>query len=341
MQGDLRIDLPKNDSTTMNDFNLAYSSVLAAERLTIGLMTPLAHQADRMPDVDFEVRSAARADRLGFAALWARDVPLMIPQGTSLEAVALDDPFLWLSRLAAATGSIALGTAAAVLPLRHPLHLSKIALSMDRLTKGRFILGLGSGDRKAEFAAFGLDEALRGDVFRAHWAIVRSALSPSATEREILLATAGGYDLALAPKTRIPMLAVGSARQTLQWIAEHAEGWATYHREEERQRGRIGLWHSALRERAAGIQKPFVQSVHLDLLADPAAPAEPIELGLRVGRRALVDYFARLQRHGVAHVILHLSRKSRPVLEVVDELGLDVLPALREGAMGGKANSFT
>ncbi|MCY0852574.1 LLM class flavin-dependent oxidoreductase [Cupriavidus sp. D39] len=180
-----------------------------------------------MADVDFEVRLAARADRLGFAALWARDVPLMIPQGTSLEAVALDDPFLWLSRLAAATSSIALGTAAAVLPLRHPLHLSKFALSMDRLTKGRFILGLGSGDRKAEFAAFGLDEALRGDVFRAHWAIVRSALSPSATEREILLTTAGGYDLALAPKTRIPMLAVGSARQTLQWIAEHAEGWAT------------------------------------------------------------------------------------------------------------------
>jgi len=50
----------------------------------------------------------------------------------------------------------ALGTAAVVLPLRHPLHVAKAAWSLDRLSGGRFILGVGSGDRPEELAPFGV-----------------------------------------------------------------------------------------------------------------------------------------------------------------------------------------
>ncbi len=63
------------------------------------------------------------------------------------------------------------------------------------------------------------------------------------------------------------MLVVGTARQSLQWIAREAEGWATYHREEAAQEGRIGLWQQALVQRG-GPGKPFVQSMLLDLQAD-------------------------------------------------------------------------
>ncbi|WP_307867048.1 LLM class flavin-dependent oxidoreductase [Variovorax sp. E3] len=183
-----------------------------------------------------------------------------------------------------ATRRIALGTAAAVLPLRHPLHVAKAALSLNRLSQERFILGLGSGDREAEFAIFKQDIALRGDAFRERWNLVRSALSPEPAERAALHEATGGHDLMAAPAERIGMLVVGSARQSLQWTAAHADGWATYHRDEARQQGRIGLWQTALRERAGSEAKPFIQSLQIDLLEDADAPAEPIELGLRTGR---------------------------------------------------------
>jgi len=309
------------------DFNRAFRQTLLASRLTLGLMTPAARAGDAMADLALEQHIARRAEELGFAALWTRDVPVMVPQGE--QTASLDEPFLWLAMLAAATRRIALGTAAAVLPLRHPLHLAKAALSLNRLSGERFILGLGSGDREAEFPMFQQDIALRAETFRHHWALLRSALSPLHEERAALREATGGHELMAPPAERIGMLVVGSARQSLQWTAAHADGWATYHRDEARQQGRIGLWQGALHERASGEAKPFIQSLQLDLLARAGAPAEPIELGLRGGRDALVAYLDRMEEAGVSHVLLNIVRGPRRAMDVVEEIGCEVLPRLR------------
>src|SRR5690606_16985637 len=131
---------------------------------------------------------------------------LMIPQGSDNTASALDDPFLWLAGLASVTRDIALGAAAIVLPLRHPLHVAKASLTLDRLSAGRFMLGLGSGDRPAEFASFGQDRDARREIFRRHWSVLRAALAPAPEERRILLEATGGYDIMEAPRARIPMM---------------------------------------------------------------------------------------------------------------------------------------
>ena len=306
-------------------FNTAYGKVFQLNRLTLGLMTPLAHDG-KMARFDEAFEQAALADELNFAALWTRDVPLMIPQGSEHSISALDDPFLWLAVLANATRTIALGAAAIVLPLRHPLHVAKASLTLDRLSAGRFILGLGSGDRPAEFASFGEDLDARREAFRQRWHVVRSALSPHAPDRQPLLELTEGYDLMEAPQARIPMIVVGSARQSVQWIAAHGDAWATYHRDETRQQGRINLWRGALAQSAHGAAKPFIQSMQLDLAKSPSAQPEPLELGMRTGRHALVDYLRRLKELGVGHVLFNLSGGGRPVADVIREMGEEVVP---------------
>ena len=310
-------------------FNAGHAQVFQPGRLTLGFMTPFGHQAGAMADIQETARLSALADELGFAALWARDVPLMVPQGSDNTASALDDPFLWLAALAASTRRIAIGAAAIVLPLRHPLHVAKAALSLDRMSNGRFILGMGSGDRPEEFASFGEDLEARGELFRARWPLVRAALSPDANERQAVLEATGGYDLMHPPTARIPMVVVGSARQSLQWTAANADAWASYHREEARQQGRIHLWQQALEQKAHGERKPFIQSVQLDLLPDPAAPATPLELGLRTGRNELIAYLTRMQAMGVGHVLFNLAQRSgRTADDVLREIGEQVLPRL-------------
>jgi luciferase-type oxidoreductase len=288
-------------------------------------MTPVASRG--LADPQAARRIARLADDLGFAALWARDVPLMVPQGPDATASALDDPFLWLGMLAAATERIVVGSAAIVLPLRQPLQVAKSALSLDRISGGRFVLGLGSGDRPEEFAAFGEDLEGRAAIFRERWSLLRAALSPEADEREAALQATGGFDVLPAPSARIPMLVVGTARQSLQWIAREAEGWATYHREEAAQDGRIGLWRQALVQRG-GPGKPFVQSMLLDLQADPQAPPAPLPLGLKVGRDGLRDYLQRVHAQGVAHVMFNLVDNGRPMNAVLREIGEQVLPVV-------------
>lgn len=307
----------------MSDFNPAYAALFPQQGLSLGLMTPVASHGLADPR---EARRIARlADDLGFAALWTRDVPLMVPQGPDATTSALDDPFLWLGMLAAATERIVVGSAAIVLPLRQPLQVAKSALSLDRISGGRFVLGLGSGDRPEEFAAFGEDLQGRAATFRERWTLLRAALSPEAEERAEVLQVTGGFDVLPAPATRIPMLVVGTARQSLQWIAREAEGWATYHREEAAQEGRIGLWQQA-QAQGAGPGKPFVQSMLLDLQADPQAPPEPLPLGLKVGRDGLRDYLLRVHAQGVGHVMFNLVDNGRPMDAVLREIGEHVLP---------------
>lgn len=298
-----------------------------AGRPTLGFMMPVARGADRpFPDMGGQFALAARIDALGFAALRARDVPLHDPAFG--DAGLIHDPWVWLGQLAAATRRIALATGGVVLPVRHPLHVAKAAASVDAVSGGRFLLGLASGDRPAEFPAFGVDHAARGGRFRAAWEVVdRSLHEAFPAIASPFGAMRGGVDLVPKPATgRLPMVAVGSARQTIQWVAAHADAWVTYPRGAEAQRGRIGLWRTALEQRNGGRRKPFAQSLFVDLADDPEFGPEPIPLGFRLGRARLVEHLETLRALGVDHVFLNLRHSARPAAEVVEEIAAEVLP---------------
>ncbi|MCW5182063.1 LLM class flavin-dependent oxidoreductase, partial [Burkholderia cenocepacia] len=128
--------------------------VFSAGRLSIGLTLPLLRSGHIVADFNEQLELAALADSLGFRALWIRDVPLN--SADYPDPVGHLDPWVLLGALASRTRRIALASGAIVLPLRHPLHIAKGALSVATLSGGRFILGLGSGDRPPEYAAFGV-----------------------------------------------------------------------------------------------------------------------------------------------------------------------------------------
>jgi len=76
--------------------------------------------------------------------------------------------------VAARTEEVALGTSSVVLPPRHPIHLAKSAATVDRLSDGRVVLGVASGDRDPEYAAFGVDPEKRGEMVRERIAAMRA-----------------------------------------------------------------------------------------------------------------------------------------------------------------------
>ena len=72
------------------------------------------------------------------------------------------DPFITLAFAAGVTNQIKFGTNIAILPQRHPLYAAKELATLDVLSKGRVILGIGSGWLKEEFDALGIDFHTRG-----------------------------------------------------------------------------------------------------------------------------------------------------------------------------------
>ncbi len=114
------------------------------------------------------------AEAVGFESVWVVE-HVVVPQNYKSvypysrsgrmpggEDVPILDPFVALSWIAAKTSQIKLATGVLILPQRHPLYVAKEAASLDVLSQGRFILGVGSGWLKEEFDALGLDFHSRG-----------------------------------------------------------------------------------------------------------------------------------------------------------------------------------
>jgi len=303
-----------------------FRRLYAPGTLTLGLMFPVARVERTIPDMHQQLQIAQRAERLGFAALWARDVPLYDPAFGDVGQ--LYDPWVWLGAVASQTALIALSTAGIVLPLRHPLHVAKAAASLDVITRGRFVLGLASGDRPAEYPAFGIPYHARAERFRESFDVIRRSLHHSFPAIESSTGAFQGVDLLPKPYAGyLPSLIIGTARQTVEWIAEHADGWVTYPRDADAQLDRIALWRQAVDKRARGRFRPFTQSLFLDLDPVKHRKPTPINLGYRVGSEYLTELLFRYQSMGVNHVILNLRNSTRPIDEVLHELAEDVLPA--------------
>lgn len=310
-------DLPRKTATSERIFR--------DKQLSIGLALPMLKAGQTVVDFGEQLALARMADALGFRALWIRDVPLNSVDYP--DPVGHLDPWVLLGALAAQTEQIALVSGAIVLTLRHPLHIAKGAISTSHLSQGRFILGLGSGDRPPEYAAFGKDTDERRELFRRNWETVAAAVSlPSQVIPDIAPPDAPDFFLLPQLSSSIPLLAVGSGGQSVDWIARNAIGWITYHREPEDQKARYGIWRTAVERVAPGEFRAFGVAMRLDLSASPNEKAKSIPLGYRVGSAGLVDLLRDMQNSGVNHVSLNLPASARPPREVIEELAAEVLP---------------
>ena len=123
---------------------------------------------------DVLARRARRAEEAGFESLWVGDhVALPVdapdpPDEPRLELVAC------LAHLAAHTQRVRLATGVAILPMRHPVLLAKQLASIDVLSRGRLIVGIGVGYVEAELQALGATVAERGARTDEHLAAMRA-----------------------------------------------------------------------------------------------------------------------------------------------------------------------
>jgi probable F420-dependent oxidoreductase len=142
-----------------------------ASRMKIGLMFV---NSGPFSQPELLAHLAVTAEKCGVESLWTVE-HVVIPQGYQSpypysksgkipggEDVAIPDPLLPLSYVAAITSKVKLATGVMILPQRNPAYVAKEMATLDLLSHGRTILGIGSGWLKEEFDALGLDFHTRG-----------------------------------------------------------------------------------------------------------------------------------------------------------------------------------
>jgi len=281
--------------------NAGFQRLFDADDLTFGTGFPLTGASESTPAVDEEMRLAEHAETVGFDALWTRDVPTYWPRFG--DAGQTFDTWPWLTRAAARTDDIALGTASVVLTLRHPIHVAKAAASVDRVSDGRLVLGVATGDRDPEYAAFDVVPSNRESLFRESVDTLRTVWREEFPTVDSQWGTLDG-DLSVVPDPTtetLPLLPTGHARQTVEWIGDHGDGWLFYHLPDDTLASYLADW------REAGGEKPFAMVVRTELADDTEAGPEPVHQGYRAGVEWFRNYFRRVDEMGVDHVLVALE----------------------------------
>jgi len=129
--------------------------------MKFGVMLPHYRQVASAEGI---MRVAQEAESMGFDTVWVSEHTAVPDQDVDRFGLGYYDPFTVLGYVAAVTKKITLGTSIIILPFRNPLHMAQIAATVDQLSNGRLILGVGVGSGEEEYRALGAPWDERGSV---------------------------------------------------------------------------------------------------------------------------------------------------------------------------------
>ena len=107
-------------------------------------------------------RTAVRAEQLGYDSVWVSDHVVVPEANVRNFGEAVFDPLVTLGVIAGATSRVRLGTTVLIIPYRNPVVTAKAIASLDALSSGRIVVGVGAGWLPAESAVLGVPFAERG-----------------------------------------------------------------------------------------------------------------------------------------------------------------------------------
>jgi probable F420-dependent oxidoreductase len=227
---------------------------------------------------------AMAAERLGFASIWAPEHVILLEQYVSKYPYSAGefplptdtpfaDPFTTLAFAAACTSKIRIATGICLVPEHNPLVLAKTVATLDRLSQGRLILGVGIGWLAEEFQALGISFERRAqrtreyiDVMRKLWSEPKSAFHGEFMSFPQVQSFPKPYG------ATVPIWFGGETPPALRRVAEYGDGWIGFNLSPDEAAAKIKRIEQILA--ASGRQR---SSVHL-AVSPYAKPITPDDL---------------------------------------------------------------
>jgi probable F420-dependent oxidoreductase len=246
--------------------------------LRVGIQLPEVERPVPWPEY---VTLARTAEEVGFDSVWVGDHLIYREDGRPERGPW--EAWTLLAGLAAVTQRVHLGPLVSCTAFHNPAILAKAAATVDEVSGGRLVLGLGAGWNEAEFRAFGIPFDRRAARFEEAFEIIRRLLAGERVTFEGTFHRAD--DAVLVPRpTRVPQLMVGSTgKRVLGITLPHVDVWNTWYdwfgnrpeRFAEMNAGISELAGSAGREPAE-----IARSVCVRVVLDRSAAERPIEDGV-------------------------------------------------------------
>jgi probable F420-dependent oxidoreductase len=175
---------------------------------------------------DAIVELAREAEASGWDAIYLTEHPIPGEKWIEHGGHHAVDPFVTLAFAAAVTTSLKLLTNLTVLPYRNPFMLAKTVATLDRLSNGRMLLGVGTGYLKPEYFAIGVDFEERNDLFDESIEVMRQTWTGQTVNYEGRHFNARGVAALPTPaQDPVPIWIGGNSKLSRRRAAEKAQGW--------------------------------------------------------------------------------------------------------------------
>ncbi|MGW0330328.1 TIGR03619 family F420-dependent LLM class oxidoreductase [Streptomyces sp. NPDC003011] len=275
------------------------------------------------------VAVARAADRAGFAYVACCDHVAVPRRLAPAMSTVWYDPVATLAFLAAATERVRLLSHVAVVGLRHPLLTAKQYATLDHLSGGRLVLGVGAGHVPEEFEALGADFRRRGAVLDETIDALRAALGPDEYP-EHHGKRYDFQDLGQRPRpaqAHVPLWVGGSSPAAVRRAALKGDGWLPQGDPRERLPAQIDRIRE-LREQHA-VQGPFT----VGAIAEPLYVGTPAwDVGRRTltgGPQELAESLRAYRAMGVRQIQVRFRSRSRAELtDQIAAFGAETAPHL-------------
>lgn len=304
------------------------------ERVEYGIQLPIQSQSTLYTEpweaaaTPADLLAVARAaDRAGFAYIAGCDHVAIPRRLAPAMSTVWYDPVATLAYLAAATERVRLLSHVAVVGLRHPLLTAKQYATLDHLSGGRLILGVGAGHVREEFETLGFDFRQRGAVLDECLDALRACLGPEEfPEHHGKLYDFEGLGQRPRPaQPHVPLWVGGSSPAAVRRAALKGDGWLP----QGDPRDRLPAQIARIRELRQDRQGPFT----IGAIAEPLYVGRP---AWEVGRRTLTggpeQLAASLRAYGEMGVdqiqVRFRSRGSDELIDQIAAFGTDVAPHL-------------
>lgn len=313
-------------------------TICPPDRLVCGMQLPIAAQSttfvqpwEATAGVEELRRVAVAADRAGLFYLGVSDHIAVPRSHAAAMSTVWYDTVATLGFLAAATTRIRLLSYVWVAPYRHPLVTAKAFATLDALSNGRVILGVGAGHLEAEFAALGVDFTRRGRLLDEAIDCVAAAWRDEYPEHAG--ATWTVRDLGQRPRPvqqpRPPIWVGGSTRGALRRAAERGDGWLPQGVPEMGMAAAIAFIREH-RQRTRG-EAPIELGMNAPWLY-VGTPSFAMPEGTRSGSPAeLAEIFHGIRRLGVQHCgIRFRTRSCDELCDQIAAFGAEVMPLISQ-----------
>lgn len=246
------------------------------------------------------------------------------------------DPFVVLSFTAAATQRIRLHTHILVLAYRNPFVVAKSVASLDRLSGGRFIMGIGTGYLKAEYAAVGVPFEKRGALTDEAINVMRMAWTGQPVDHVSEFFSAREIRLLPTPvQSPVPIWAGGNSARAIRRAVSLCEGWCPF--------PAAGVLSTTARtEELSNMDQLREKIAYARQLSEQLGRTAPLEICMsafghstmkpdaRANTARMIDDYAELAAAGVSWTTVSLPSPSRAAfIENVQWFGEEVVARMR------------